>query len=293
MRSVRNERGQSLVQILVAVGLMGILMAAFAQMMTNQMRETKALSEKLASLDLEKLLIAALADGSVCGHVLNNPAPLTFDSTKPLPQYIEGPPGQPIKLYTSIVHNPPGPDVPGPVAAEVGKPASAMVPSLTVQRIRLAITDKVGSAYKGNWEVILDPTGTTRSLRPIAISTFLGVNASIPTAAKVLVCQQSSNPTTSGWVKPPGGGLIPMLASYNYWTTPNAHPANICKNTGYTTYTGNCRGSYGALYPSLSGTLSFFEMSFFGTDYYFLTCIWWPGYYSFSPDYEILCTNVL
>jgi hypothetical protein len=86
-----NEKGQGLLEVIIAIGIMGIMMLGFASMMSSQYRETGALEQKLAAMDLEKLLIASLADGTVCQYVLNNPTVLTFDSTAALPRTISLP----------------------------------------------------------------------------------------------------------------------------------------------------------------------------------------------------------
>jgi len=52
--SVSNSRGQSIVQVLVALGISTILLMAVATMQTNQSRENRALSEKMAANDLQQ-----------------------------------------------------------------------------------------------------------------------------------------------------------------------------------------------------------------------------------------------
>ncbi len=74
-----NERGQSLIQLLISIGLMGILMAAFASMMGAQQRQASQLGDKMARIDLERYISSVLADGSVCSYMLTNPAPSAFD----------------------------------------------------------------------------------------------------------------------------------------------------------------------------------------------------------------------
>src|SRR5262245_58313560 len=78
---LKNQRGQSLVESLVAVIIVTIAIGAFMTLTHPQQTETKALSEKLASADLQELIGVSLADGTVCNYLVSNPAPLTFDST--------------------------------------------------------------------------------------------------------------------------------------------------------------------------------------------------------------------
>ncbi len=167
---LKGQHGQGIIQILVSVAILGILTMAFATMMNNQWRETRALTEKLAASDLQQLLTASLADGSVCSYVLNNPTVLTFDSTQPLPQTINltNPTAATAALYLSIVPNaaPPPATLPGPIAAQVGQPASPTSNTLVVQSIQLQITAGSGNSYAGKWLVTFDPTKTIRSVRP-------------------------------------------------------------------------------------------------------------------------------
>lgn len=81
-----NQRGQSIVQVLISIGLMGILMTAFATMMTNQSRETQALTEKLASLDFSRTVTQYLSNSTTCSAMfaasnLVNSGSMPFDAT--------------------------------------------------------------------------------------------------------------------------------------------------------------------------------------------------------------------
>jgi hypothetical protein len=58
---MKGQRGQSLVQVLVIVGVLGTLMAAMASMMAHQHRENRALGEKLAANDLKRVVSTVLA----------------------------------------------------------------------------------------------------------------------------------------------------------------------------------------------------------------------------------------
>ncbi len=188
IRSIfRKQQGQSLIQALMSMALISILIIGFATLFMNQQRETRALSEKLAAMDLEKLLIGSLADGSVCAYVLNHPTILTFDSTK-LPQTITLPsvPGQPAALYTSID---PGPK-PGPVAAQAGAPASQVSDSLIVQSIQLQVTSGKKGRYYGDWIVSFDNTTDVRALKPLQVANLLIVDdTTSPTKSTVTACQ--------------------------------------------------------------------------------------------------------
>lgn len=206
LKGIENQRGVSIIEVLVAIGVMTIVMASVTSFQVSQQRETRALSEKLAALDGEKLLISALMDGSTCLHILNNPAPMTFNSTtlSPMtPQYIT--PSLP--LYAKVQSG-----TPGPVVAEVGKLLSASSPSLVVTSVRLRVNSGSGNTYLGAWEVAFDNSKTIRALKPISISTILTVDNSVPTASKITSCMSNgprfTNHTYHAFCATPVGGTL-------------------------------------------------------------------------------------
>ena len=79
-RALRSQVGFSLVEVMVVSSVMIVIMLGMATMMANQRREAKSLNESLAQMDLEKLLISSLANGSICTTLLTTPQ-FTFDST--------------------------------------------------------------------------------------------------------------------------------------------------------------------------------------------------------------------
>lgn len=81
-----NSRGQSLVEIIVASGIMMIILLAMISFQVSQQKETKALAEKLTSLELQRQLTQHLSSLSNCGLMFNssnlkNPSDMPFDGT--------------------------------------------------------------------------------------------------------------------------------------------------------------------------------------------------------------------
>jgi len=188
---LRSSAGFSLIEILVGLGLMSVMGLVMANMMQTQHKETLALTEKLAALDFQNFAVSSLASGSACLYALNNPTPLTFDSTAlspTAPQTIT----LTTPLYTQVVGG-----TPGPVLAEVGKPASIFAKSLVVSAIRLKITGGIGDTFSGQWEIQYDATKTIRTMRPAVISASLKADISTPTAARVIACQASAAATVA------------------------------------------------------------------------------------------------
>lgn len=175
---VRNQAGQSLIQVLVSIALISILILAFASMMTNEQRALEQVNQKLASLDLERLLTSAFADGSLCATLFSKSALTAFD-----PMTVSSVTG----AVETFVQIPPG--TPSPLVAK-GKPASVMSGNLVVQSISL--TDVVcqspctasSNLFNGNLTVAFDPKKLVIPLRtitiPIIFSTTGGAGAQIP-----------------------------------------------------------------------------------------------------------------
>ena len=68
---LQNKKGLSILEVLIAGGIMAIVMAGFSSMMMNQNKETKAISELLSAQDLLKSMIGSLAKGDVCLYILS------------------------------------------------------------------------------------------------------------------------------------------------------------------------------------------------------------------------------
>lgn len=84
MRTIDNSRGQSLISVLVAVGVMGVVLVGIASMQTTQSRENRALMEKIASAELARALITTLNRPTSCNMMFSktgnvgNPGSLSF-----------------------------------------------------------------------------------------------------------------------------------------------------------------------------------------------------------------------
>jgi|GEM_PF-5492975 len=80
-----NQRG-NLVGTLVALGITSVLILAIFSIMDHLYSENKALSEKMAALDLQRTITQALSNPAICGAMfassnLVTPTSLPFDST--------------------------------------------------------------------------------------------------------------------------------------------------------------------------------------------------------------------
>ncbi len=87
MKKITRD-GFSLIETIMAIGLLSAGMIGFMQMSQYQQKQTLALSQKLGALDIQNFLIRLMADGTLCNYDLTNSAsgngiPLSFLSASP------------------------------------------------------------------------------------------------------------------------------------------------------------------------------------------------------------------
>ncbi|MGZ3721884.1 MAG: type IV pilus modification PilV family protein, partial [Bdellovibrionales bacterium] len=223
--SLQNQRGQSLVQVLIAAGIMGIILMAMASMQTNQARENSALSQKMAALDMQKTLTNVLLDGAVCTYILNNPAALTFNSTTitpATPQILT--PSLPIYASYSV-----GPPVNiGPALVTVGTPASAITDSLVITSIQLEITGAPaplpppgpGVKFSGNWRIKFDNNKLVRPIHDVIVTTTITADTTTPGTATVSSCMGQLPPAPSAISTAEDGSVTIPTGSAHKFNSP-------------------------------------------------------------------------
>ena len=157
-----NQRGFGLVQVLVTVAIMGVVLTAVATMMVTQMQETKAMTEKLAVLDIQKSLSNNLAKADVCSFNVLRSTSIAFDSgANPIPN---------IQLDNALYA---GAGVNSPIFIEKNKAPSVIssnvvVDSLWLTNIRCNPMPCVASnnTFLANVEARLKSGGMVRQVRP-------------------------------------------------------------------------------------------------------------------------------
>lgn len=165
MQLICNQRGQSIIQVLISIGLMSILMAAFATMMANQSKESQALAEKIAWADFQQQLSRTFTDGALCTSLIGT---MKFDSTNA----IQGSKNQPtITLSNTSIPISSLPNAPPLVTA--GQPASSISSTLIVASVNpFQVTNIVGSSaggvgyFTGVFQVNFDKKPLIRALKP-------------------------------------------------------------------------------------------------------------------------------
>ena len=185
-----NQKGISIIETLVAIGIMAIMMAGFSSMLLNQNKETRAVSEILSAQDLQKTIIAVMAKGDVCQYIL---APKTFNAQAVRAGTIQEIDMGVQPIYGSMVTS----ATPGVAIIKKGDRASGFTSSLIVESIKFIIDSGnyvgINGSFNGRWVIDFDGTKSVRKLRPVSVAAVIYADTSIPTAAKPVSCLGSGS----------------------------------------------------------------------------------------------------
>ncbi|HRK07093.1 MAG TPA: hypothetical protein PLZ57_04940 [Pseudobdellovibrionaceae bacterium] len=184
-RSLKSQLGISLVEVIVALGVGLALTLGITNAMTSSMRESQYINQKLSVVELERLMISALADGSVCTFTALNDD-LRFNANS---------------LSTAVVDLPEiklTPSVTAPILVKVGDPMpgnqSVVVSSIRLEGFELAGTD----VYKANLIVQFDPSRLVRAIRPISLREVVYTEPTTPLASKrIIKCGPADAPSAT------------------------------------------------------------------------------------------------
>lgn len=182
-----------MIEVMISIGIMSISMAAVGSLLSYQFRENKALSEKLAALDTERSIIAALADPDKCSNIfvpanLVNPSSLTFDS---------GPisPTHPYSFNLTAI-----PDA----SIEAGKPPSPLSKTLVVRESNnsmpgISVTITSIHPVKAQLFVRFQDEQLSRPLKSLAFPLHISLSGP-PNASQIQGC--ASRNVMTGVIKP-------------------------------------------------------------------------------------------
>lgn len=191
-----NKSGQSLVQVLVGIGLVGVLALAFTEFVRYQQKELRAIQQKQELTELKNTLFQIFsANSSYCSWQLatnsvtgipneingTNISTSTTDPTVqiPIPRLYLGTSATSQLVASSEVDN----------NKVFGSQTNLKVESILLKDI---FATGVADEYRGLVEVVIDPASLVRSLKPVQTSVIFKVNpisgANPLSARKVLNC---------------------------------------------------------------------------------------------------------
>lgn len=177
---VFNTKGQSLIQVIVGLAVGAIAMMAFLSMTTNNQKETRAITEKMASMDLQTIVSTVLADGQVCTYILTDVTQATNRSTNIINSD---------NLSSAVVNInslPSNAVLGAPVVAAVGQLASPLSSSLRISSISLKNWSGGGDVFLANLEIAFNSNGLVRPLKPIVMRMLVKTDPTTPSNAKLI-----------------------------------------------------------------------------------------------------------
>lgn len=183
MKSIfRLNKGISLIEVLVSVGIMSILALAMTTMISNQSKEIKALEEKYTAVDVKNQLEKLLSSPTYCGCLM---AGKTFNE---ISKQWSALPNSFSKSYSAL----PAPctAVGGPLITVGSQIAGSqvIVSGLTVVGANETV---VGSgSYTSKMKISLQ--NTVRPIKDIEINFNFSVAGGVPTARNLLGCGASA-----------------------------------------------------------------------------------------------------
>ncbi|MGZ3722107.1 MAG: hypothetical protein ACXVA9_04200 [Bdellovibrionales bacterium] len=245
-----GNSGQALIQAIIAVAILGIVMAGFSTMMSSQSRQTQTLNQKLAQIDLLRVLSSTLSDANVCTYILVNPAPLPFDPTNI-------PTKPPLAFPITKVPVSGAPTAATIFVADGKTPASPMTDSLVIKSMEF--TDIVCGAtpclnttnlFTANFQIDFDGTKLNTPLAPLKFPVSFTTTG--PAGAQKVSACVGSGSTTGGPVTP-GTISIPMVGT----------GCSTFKVPDYNTLTVQLwgGGASGSVFSNRGGTSSFGALS--------------------------------
>ncbi len=198
--AIHFQRGFSLVEILIAVGIMSIISLGIASMISDISRSQGALAEKLATIEAGNGISRAFADPAICGAQLSQPVnPPTVDLS-------------PANVRFASISYPAirlGLSSSSPLIVRAGEslpgfPAGKMkVQSITLKNI----ANISGNNFSGDLEVLIEPSTMTRFIKPFGVKNLTFTATPAPfVAATVTDCGSSGAAVVvvdSGWAANP------------------------------------------------------------------------------------------
>ncbi|WP_413290174.1 type II secretion system protein [Bdellovibrio sp. HCB337] len=180
MFQIKNKSGTSLIEVLVAVSIIGFIALALTSLIVSQQKESRALADKLSALDLQQLLISTLADGSVCTFQLTDPSEASHRSAQTI--NIQNIATEIIELDRILLRGVAGSSV---LIAKDGS-VSALSPQMTVKSIVLENIQGSNDFFTANYRVDFAST-SIRPPKAITVKTTLQTNPASPNSAKQIV----------------------------------------------------------------------------------------------------------
>ncbi len=233
---LNNQTGFALLQVMVALPIMAFMGIAMATMFAMQAKESRGLTEKLASLDLQRSASQFLTNSLVCNQLIQDSNLQTLGTTTFNKSIVT--PGNPYNF--SLKEVPLGGSAGALVTA--GQLVSPLSNSLRLNPntgsandgIRLSITSV--NPPVGKLLLNFDQSRLVRGIKNLEIPLNLAFSSLSPTSVKVVGCGQPSSPT--GGCTSYHNGSPTALGLRNCWGTAIDNGVTMSCQSGSPVITG-------------------------------------------------------
>ena len=186
-----NQRGGSLMEVIVAVGIMGILAAGMASMFDGQQKQIRALLQKQEMIELKNNMLRQLSSAAVCTWQLQDKrinVDGTYSELAPSPTVLNLTGGT---LYA-------GPSSTSAPLAIAGQRLPASLARLEVAAVTFKNIYPTGNPneYKGVVEVSFNASSLAIASHPIQVQQTVTVNPTDPPDQKrIVACTEPASST--------------------------------------------------------------------------------------------------
>ena len=179
---------------MVAVGVMGIVIAGLTTVLDNSNREVKSLQQKFEILQTQQDLMRDLSDPGICAcnfdptKNVTNAATLSFDTTNP-DSMMSSP-----NLFATCIGG-----VPGSPLITIGQPLPGSQAGLKVKTIQMKEFVATGTGrYRARIEVAFDASSLKIARKPASVNVSVVADVSNPAQAKITSCTAGKDIGASG-----------------------------------------------------------------------------------------------
>lgn len=216
-----KQRGFSLIEILVAVGIMGFVTLTMASMFSNQQLEMKALQEKFDSRGLQSTLLTVMQNPSTCQANLATWAAVTDISSA------VGATKSVNNIPITELHS--GNTAISPIIAKVGDPLPGRNPGqMIVSAIQIQDIFSTGNLneYQGRLTVTFAAASMVRPLRDIWVDQIFTITPPA-TAAVISGCGSSGSLNWVAYATGPAGIPPNRRTSGEIYTNTTGHAIQV------------------------------------------------------------------
>lgn len=188
LREIKSRRGMTLIEVMIAVGLFGLIAVGFTSLFTSHSRESKAVTEKLLSSEVKTAMLNVLMNDKYCSCIFDSQ---TFD-TGPALAFSIG-----VSSLPTSFSPPPacsaGADYIVPPPGGLFGNTGVIVQSISVTGVSM----QTPTYYIGNIEVKFDASSMIRAIRNISVPIAFSIGTTGTAATRPFVRCGAIAPSTS------------------------------------------------------------------------------------------------